>query len=104
MKKLYLESKIIELFMLQIEQAGNYSNCLVDLNKNDIDKVYVVKDMLEKNMLSDLTLRDISYINGLNEFKLKKGFRRLAGRSVFNYLNDLRMDYAKRLTCDEKKK
>jgi AraC-like DNA-binding protein len=104
LKKLFLESRIIELFMLQLEQAYNNSNCFVQLSKYDIDKLYSVKEMLDKNILSTISFREISYMNGLNEFKLKKGFKKLFGKSVFSYLNDLRMDYAKSLIVDEKKK
>ena len=34
---------------------------------------------------------------GLNEFKLKKGFKELFGTTVFDYLYDLKMEYAKQL-------
>jgi AraC-like DNA-binding protein len=43
------------------------------------------------------------YAIGLNDFKLKKGFKELFGTTVFSYLNELKMDYAKRLILDEKK-
>jgi AraC-like DNA-binding protein len=104
LKKLFLESKIIELFMLQFEQAEFYGKNLLKINKYDRDKLYFVKELLEQNILSEFTLREISYKSGLNEFKLKKGFKELFGKTVFNYFNDLRMNYAKDLIINDKKK
>lgn len=38
----------------------------------------------------------------LNEFKLKKGFKLLFGKSVFGYIKGLRMEHATRLLKDNK--
>jgi AraC-like DNA-binding protein len=104
MKRLYLESKIIELFMLQVEQAENVNNGKVHkFKKEDLDKIYDAKLFIEQNMLKEFTLLDLSRMVGLNDFKLKKGFKELFGSTVFSYLSELKMDYAKRLLLDEKK-
>ncbi|MEO8398573.1 MAG: AraC family transcriptional regulator [Ignavibacteriaceae bacterium] len=54
-------------------------------------------------MIKEFTLLDLSRKVGLNDFKLKKGFRELLGTTVFSYLNELKMDYAKQLLLDKKK-
>ena len=38
---------------------------------------------------------ELSRIAGINEFKLKRGFKEVFGQTVFGYLNDERMDLAK---------
>ena len=105
MKRLFLESKIIELFMLQVEQAENSNhNNSTSFKNDDIDKLNDAKLFIENNMLEEFSLLDISRNIGINEFKLKKGFKELFGTTVFNYLNELKMKYAKRLLLDEKEK
>jgi AraC-like DNA-binding protein len=104
MKRLFLESKIIELFMLQVEQAESANNGRMHkFRKEEIDRLYDAKLFIEQNMLQEFTLLDLSRRIGLNDFKLKKGFKKLFGTTVFSYLNELKMDYAKRLILDEKK-
>jgi len=104
MKGLFLESKIIELFMLQVEQAESANNGKIHkFRKEDINRLYDAKLFIEQNILTEFTLLDLSRLVGLNDFKLKKGFKELFGTTVFSYLNELKMDYAKRLILDEKK-
>lgn len=102
-KKLFLESSMLELFMCQVEQAEFYSNNPNKISKSDRDKLYTVKEFLESNILAEFTLREISLKVGLNEFKLKKGFKELFGKTVFGYFNELRMGYAKDLILLDKK-
>lgn len=101
-KRLFLEAKILELFMLQAEQAEhNQKHICASLKRPDIEKVYAVKAFLEENFLQDFTLLDLSRLVGLNDFKLKKGFRELFGTTVFGYLNDLRMEQGKRMLLEK---
>lgn len=103
LKKLFLESKVIELLMLQLEQAEYYSYDSFIVNISDKEKLFAVKELLEQNILAEFTLKELAYKTGLNEFKLKRGFKELFGKTVFNFFNDLRMEYAKNLITDEKK-
>jgi AraC-like DNA-binding protein len=45
-------------------------------------------------------LRELSRLVGLNQFKLKKGFKALFGCSVFGHLHARRMEEAKRLLLE----
>ncbi|MFO7448228.1 MAG: AraC family transcriptional regulator [Ignavibacteriaceae bacterium] len=104
MKRLYVESKIIELFMLQVELAGNSNyNKKTNFKKEDIDRLFEAKIFIENNILSEFTLLELCRKIGLNDFKLKKGFKELFGKTVFSYLNELKMDYAKQLLLDREK-
>lgn len=104
MKRLFLESKIIELFMLQVEQAESSNNGnSAKFKKEDIDKLHDARTYIEINMLEEFSLLELSRKIRLNDFKLKKGFKELFGTTVFGYLNELKMNYAKRLILDEKK-
>ena len=104
MKRLFLESKIIKLFLLQVEQAEySINHNSISFKGEDIDKLNEAKLFIEKNMFEEFTLPELSLMVGINEFKLKKGFKELFGTTVFNYLNELKMGHAKRLLLDEKK-
>lgn len=98
MRQLYLESKIVELFLFQAEQAESLKGMKpVQLAATDIDKLHAAKAFIRQHMFEPLSLQQVSRESGLNEFKLKKGFRELFGTTVFGYLNELKMNYARQL-------
>jgi len=73
------------------------------LRKEDIDKLYRLRQYIDVHFLEHNTLSDYAQISTLNEFKLKKGFRQLFNSSLFQYVNSLRMEYANVMLCDEQK-
>lgn len=98
MRQLFLESKIVELFLFQAEQAESLKGMKpVQLATADIDKLHAAKSFIRQHMFEPLSLRQVSRESGLNEFKLKKGFRELFGTTVFGYLTELKMNYARQL-------
>ena len=98
MREAFLESKIVELFLFQVAQAESLKGMSpVHLQKTDIDKLHAAKAFIREHMFEPLTLRQLCRESGLNEFKLKKGFRDLFGTTAFGYLNELRMSYARQL-------
>ncbi|MBW8684827.1 helix-turn-helix transcriptional regulator [Chitinophaga rhizophila] len=99
-KKLYLQSKVLELLALQCEQHENVEQLRTStpqISPADREKLYYARDLLMKNIQSPPSLPELSRMAGLNEFKLKNGFRQLFDNSVFGYLNDHRMEYARKL-------
>lgn len=102
MKKLYLEAKLIELMLAQI---GAFDNMLQDkassLKPFDKECLYEVKTFLESNMDTDFTLVELAHMVGINQTKLKSGFKQLFGTTVFGYLTDIRMEKAKHLILNE---
>ncbi|MEI1375912.1 AraC family transcriptional regulator [Nostoc sp. UHCC 0926] len=100
MKRMYLESKAVELIMLHFQQfqeqeAHNYS--LTTKNLNDIDKIYQAKEILLGNLENPPSLIELARQVGLNDFKLKRGFRQVFGTSAFKYLHDYRLEKASQL-------
>ncbi|MBK1441829.1 helix-turn-helix transcriptional regulator [Parapedobacter sp. ISTM3] len=101
MKKLFYESKIAELFLAQALQAETaYGMTTQDLSSPDRARLHAAKAFIEKNMLEPLNMRRICQETGLNDFKLKKGFKELFGTTVFEYFTRLRMEYARKLLLD----
>jgi len=104
MKKRYLEAKLMELILAQIGAFDNLSpNKILSLKPADKDRIYDVKAFLDNHIDSDFSIMDLSRMAGINQTKLKKGFKELFGTTIFGYLTDIRMEEAKHLILDEKK-
>ncbi|MFT3823912.1 MAG: AraC family transcriptional regulator [Chitinophagaceae bacterium] len=104
LKRLSIESIVLELLMLQVEQfEGDPRLFHTPVSRQDADKLHQVKHLLEQNLQETPSLDSLARQTGLNDFKLKKGFKSLFGTTVFGYLHDLRMQQALRQLQDEHK-
>jgi AraC family transcriptional activator of pyochelin receptor len=70
--------------------ASNY-------NHYEIDSIQAARDMIRKNIRYHFLIREIAQKVGMNEFKLKNGFRELFGNGVYEYLRSERMQTAREL-------
>lgn len=102
-KTMFLESKIIELFLLQLEQLDEQLDSPLTIKSDDIDKLYLVRDFILENLAGSYSLVELARIAGTNEFTLKKGFKELFGTTVFGFWNDAKMDRAHKLLKDSDK-
>ncbi|HEX9956638.1 MAG TPA: AraC family transcriptional regulator [Fibrella sp.] len=96
---LFIEAKLMELFALQIDQMTTASQLPVkgQLSRIDIEKLNAVREFIDNNYLMPLALAQIVQRFGLNEFKLKKGYRELFNTTVFGHIHQLRMHKARQL-------
>jgi AraC-like DNA-binding protein len=96
---LFLESKMMELFVLQMQQAEALSEKRKAGGWSAIDreKLYAVRDYVENAYLETFSLKDLTYKFNLNEFKLKKGYKQFFQTTVFGHVYQLRMQKAKSL-------
>lgn len=90
------------LYKLSVQQkrsgiSDTKNQPLSYLKGHDIEKIYFAKKILEQNIQTPCSLIELSRKVGLNDFKLKKGFKELLGTTVFGYLLTLRMAHAKLL-------
>jgi AraC-like DNA-binding protein len=96
-KKMYLEAKIKELLILQLDTLLQKPQMKVDIDVEDFKKLLQAKLILETNFTNAPTLVELSRTISLNEFKLKKGFKACFETTVKGYITKLRMEYAKEL-------
>ncbi len=82
-----ISSKLFESYL-----AG--SNGKNVLQPEETDKIIFAKEILEYRFDSPPPLSELAKITGLNEFKLKKGFKELYNNSVYNYIKDYRLEVA----------
>src|SRR5690606_27987920 len=59
--------------------------------------VNAVKEYLLANLDNPGTLKEISVRTGVNEFKLKRGFRKVFGKSVMGFVQEARLNLAKEM-------
>lgn len=101
MKRLFFESRIIELFLLQVTQAGQAVRpYAARISAEDVEKLHAARAFVAQHIFDPITLTQVARHAGLNDFKLKKGFRELFGNTVFGYLNELKMSYARQMLLD----
>lgn len=95
LKMLYLKAKIIESLTLQFVQYEEEKT--VGIKKEDIEKMMMVKNLIEQNINEVYSLSYLARIVGTNEQYLKKNFKTLFGNTVFGYMLACKMEKAKEL-------
>lgn len=105
LKRMYFFSKTIEILVLQAESFNRSTPQKSMYVKRDYDKerILFARDYLLKNIQHPPTLTELSRIAGINEYKLKKGFKETFNLSVFEYLSDVRLENAKNDLLEKKK-
>ena len=95
-KKLFLLSKSIELLVLSAEAHStslNRKNIFIK-NKTDKEKIIAVRDLINERVHCPPNLSEIAKIVGLNEYKLKRGFKEIFNTTVFSYITEQRLHLA----------
>lgn len=104
LKQMYLEGKVLELATLQFsqftEQDGLTSSSLV-LKPDDVERLHQAKTILTQQFDQPPSLITLARQVGLNDCKLKQGFRQLFGATVFGYLRDYRLERARLLLIED---
>ncbi|PSB23071.1 AraC family transcriptional regulator [filamentous cyanobacterium CCP1] len=105
MKRLYLESKVLELLALQIYQWTEHQTNSINklprsLRPDEIERLHHAREILIQSLEYPPSLLDLARQVGLNDYKLKQGFRQVFGTTVFGYLQTQRMIQAKQLLAD----
>src|SRR5690606_20005051 len=101
MKRLYTQAKIIELLTLQIAQLEE-ERPAASLKQPVVEKMLVVKEIIEANFNESLSLCQLAREVVTNEQYLKKHFKMVCGCTVYNYILRCRMEKAKELLLDRK--
>jgi len=100
-KRLFLEARIFELIIIYINQKQEKQT--VSLKREDIVKIMLAKQLVEQDLQKPNSLMELSRKAGINDYKLKKGFKELTGHTVFGYLYKIRMEKAHYFLSKEKR-
>lgn len=106
LKLLFLQSKCLELLALQaqaFEEAAKKTERPALKSAYDKERIYYAREYLLANAKHPPCLTELARIAGINEFKLKHGFKEVFKNTVFGYLSDYKLMRAKELLADNSK-
>jgi AraC-like DNA-binding protein len=87
--------KANELLLKTLESAPRESIKKIKLRRGDVESIYALKKNIDEHPGNDYSLKAMIRKTGLNKNKLQHGFKLLVGSSVFDYIQQVRMDQAK---------
>lgn len=98
-KNLYYKGKGYELLSLFFNrnEDPNAEQCPFLIDEENVLKIKKAKEIIIANMAEPPSLEELSNQVGLNLKKLKMGFKQIYGDTVYGFLFDYKMDYARQL-------
>lgn len=99
-KQLFLEGKCFELLAIYLHEAGGVEKEEQEglrLKRTDMEALRQARDILDHAWRQPPSLLQLARKVGLNDFKLKSGFKELFGTTVFGYVRQQRMREARLL-------
>ncbi len=98
-KGLYLKGKAYELISLYFNkpEEADMEQCPFLVDEDNVRKIRKAKDIIISRMAEPPTLQELSDEIGLNLKKLKEGFKQIYGDSVYSFLFDYKMEYARKI-------
>jgi AraC-like DNA-binding protein len=108
LQQLFLLSKSIELLVLCAESCNLATTNAATKDPfikspADKEKLVAVRDLINQRLDSPPNLSEIARTVGLNEFKLKRGFKEMFRTTVFGYLTEQRLLLARQTLLDTRK-
>lgn len=105
LKKIFLLSKCLEILVMQTEACLRKAE-VPDYQckrREDQDRMIYAGQYLLAHLQDPPSLCELARIAGVNEYKLKRGFKQVHGHTVFGFLSTHRLDHARRLLLDTDK-
>lgn len=97
-RRLFMEAKALEVLACEIQEFSEEAPSRSVLNgSTDVERIHHARRILEREFDDPPTLLALARRVGLNDFKLKRGFREVLGSTVFGYVRQLRMERARYL-------
>ena len=98
-KNLYYKGKGYELLSLYFNrnEDPNAEQCPFLIDEENVLKIRKAKEFIIANMAEPPGLQELADEVGLNLKKLKMGFKQIYGDTVYGFLFDYKMDFARKL-------
>ncbi len=98
-RKIYLKGKVYELIGLYFNRPAeaDIEQCPFLDDEDNVKKIKLAKTIILQRMTEPPTLQQLADEVGLSLKKLKEGFKEIYGDTVFSFLFDYKMDYARKL-------
>lgn len=96
---LYVKGKIYELIALYFNKTDNLAleQCPFLVDEENVKRIRKAKDIILQRMTEPPTLPELAEEIGLSLRKLKEGFKQIYGDSVYSFLFDYKMEYARKM-------
>ena len=100
---LYLKGKVYELLSLYFNKnEDDAQGCPFLGDEENVEKIKKAKQIVINNMAEPPTLQKIADEIALSVPKLKEGFKHIYGDTVFNFLLDYKLEFARKLLLSKK--
>lgn len=98
-KNLYFKGKAYELLSLYFNRSedADIEQCPFLVDEANVIKIRKAKDIVINRMSEPPSLNELADEIGLSLKKLKEGFKQIYGDSVFSFLFDYKMEFARKL-------
>ena len=96
-KRLFLESKVLALLLLQIENKTDVKSSYENITEGILKKLYQAQAIVSNDLIKQHPIVAVAKQVGMNEYELKKHHKRIFGESLSSYANNCRLDKAKSL-------
>lgn len=105
LKRVFFLSKAMELLVLQADAHARSTSQKTSFVKSDYDRDRIIfaRDYMLQHMDMPPTIPELAKIAGINEFKLKKGYKEIFGTTIFGHLAEARLQMAKEALQEGKK-
>ncbi|MDV7137483.1 AraC family transcriptional regulator [Maribacter sp. TH_r10] len=98
-KELYIMGKVYELISLYFNKStdADLEQCPFLVDEDNVKRIRQAKEIMIAHMAEPPSLPELAKQIGLSLKKLKEGFKQIYGDSVYSFLFDYKMEYARRL-------
>lgn len=97
-----IETSVVQIILLQLHMLFNRKKSEASaLSRRDEELAYGLKEYLTSTYLDDHTLCSLAKHFGTNTNKLMTLFKKIFGKSIFEYISELRMEHARTLLLDK---
>ncbi|HET8736099.1 MAG TPA: AraC family transcriptional regulator [Pricia sp.] len=98
-KELYIKGKAYELMSLYFNKGedADVEQCPFLVDEDNVRRIRKAKEIIIARMAEPPSLGELSEEIGLSLKKLKEGFKQIYGDSVFSFLFDYKMEYARKM-------
>lgn len=102
--KILVEAKVLELLDLVVEQMDTKQTRtdFIKISPKEMSKIEEAREYLQENIVQPGTIRELSKKIGLNDFKLKRGFKQIVGCTIHQFVEQERMLMATKLLKTDK--
>ncbi|KAA9338618.1 helix-turn-helix transcriptional regulator [Hymenobacter busanensis] len=99
LKRMFIEGRFLDLFAEQQRQYRqvHHARASAALPHAQHELFHAIRAYLDAHYAAPPTLLELARLFGINDFKLKKGFKEVCGTTVFGYIAEKRLTEARAL-------